>query len=185
MRCRPLAHIVRQHEVLERYLGQRAEEASGSYKQALDTLLASRSAGFRPAPDRDGDFSGTIAMLKLPGISLRPGGSAPGATALSGEMPQVRRGDTIGVTVLFSGMGLQKDLSADVSYDIKVTRPDGLGRSPFGAAGVRRSGQGWRPIQPGRQPLDSFHSVRNGRQAGALSHRCPARGQGVGDARSR
>lgn len=119
-----LAYNVRQHEVLERYLVQRAGEASGSYKQALDTLLASRSAGFRPAPDRDGDFSGTIAMLKLPDKPA-PGGSAPEATALSGEMPQARRGDTIGVTMLFSGMGLQKDLSADVSYDIKVTGPDG------------------------------------------------------------
>lgn len=119
-----LAYNVRQHEVLERYLVQRVGEASGPYKQALDTLLASRNVAFKSAPDRDGDFSGTIAMLKLPAKPATDG-SATEATALSEAMPQARRGDTIGVTLLFSGMGLQKDLSADVSYDIKVTGPDG------------------------------------------------------------
>ena len=119
-----LAYNVRQHEVLERYLVQRAGEASGPYKQALDTLLATRSVAYKPAPDRDGDFSGTIAMLKLPDTPATDG-NASEAIALSGAMPQARRGDTIGVTVLFSGMGLHKDLSADVSYDIKVTGPDG------------------------------------------------------------
>ncbi|WP_146126885.1 hypothetical protein [Labrys okinawensis] len=119
-----LANNLRQHEVLERYLLQRAGEASGPYKQVLDALLASRSVAFKPGPDRDGDFSGSIAMLKLPDKPAADGGASE-ATALTGAMPQARRGDTIGVSVLFSGMGLQKDLSADVSYDIKVTGPDG------------------------------------------------------------
>lgn len=119
-----LAYNLRQHEVLERYLRRRAAEASGPYKQALDALLAIRSQTFRPALDRDGDFSGSIAMLKLPDKPTTNGG-APEAMALTGAMPQARHGDTIGVTVLFSGMALQEDLSADVSYDIKVTGPDG------------------------------------------------------------
>ncbi len=116
-----LANNLRQHEVLERFVQRRAGEASGAHKRALDGLLASVSASFKPAPDRDGDFSGAIAMLKLPDA----GAGAREAQALTGATPQARRGDTVGVTVLFSGMGLKEDLSADVSYDIKVTGPDG------------------------------------------------------------
>jgi len=115
---------MRQHEVLERYIRQRSLEASGAYKQVLNTLLASRQAAYKPAPDHDGDFAGVIATLKLP---EKPDPEAMRAAGLDGASgPRTaRRGDTIGVTVLFSGMQLADDLSADVSYDIKVTGPDG------------------------------------------------------------
>lgn len=115
---------LRQHEVLERYIRRRAGEASGAFKKALEAVLADGMAGFKPAPDHDGDFSGTIAMLELPGKAAS-GGNAGEATMLTDITPQAHRGDTVGVTLLFSGMGLKEDLSADVSYDIKVTGPDG------------------------------------------------------------
>jgi hypothetical protein len=119
-----LAMNMRQHEVLERYLRQRALEASGSYKQALLALLARREADYQPAPDHDGDFAGSIATLKLP---EKPDLQSPAIAGLDATKgPQTaRRGETIGVTLLFSGMALADDLSADVSYDIKVTEPDG------------------------------------------------------------
>jgi hypothetical protein len=113
-----------QHEVLERYIRQRDAEASGPYKRTLDAILASRKAALKPAPDHDGDFSGAIATLKLP--DNVPANTAVIDKADAANGPQTaRRGDTIGVTVLFSGMQLADDLSADVSYDIKVTGPDG------------------------------------------------------------
>lgn len=112
---------MRQHEVLERYIRQRSLEAGGAYKQVLNALLASREAAYKPAPDHDGDFAGAIATLMLPEKD-----AADGIAMAGPDGPRTaRRGDTIGVTVLFSGMQLADDLSADVSYDIKVTAPDG------------------------------------------------------------
>lgn len=119
-----LAVNMRQHEVIERYLRQRAADAKGEYKQALDAMLAARAAELKPAPDHDGDFSGEIATVKLTeGETVH---EALNPVSVDNGPQTVRRGDTIGVTVLFSGMELAPDLTADVSYDMKVTGPDGV-----------------------------------------------------------
>lgn len=119
-----LALNLRQHEILERYIRQRESDAAGPYKKALDALLTASAAKTQRAPYYDGDFSGLIATLKLPD-NASANTAVIGAAEVANSPQTARRGETIGVTVLFSGMQLTNDLSADVSYDIKVTGPDG------------------------------------------------------------
>jgi hypothetical protein len=120
-----LAVNMRDHEMIERFLRQRAAEATGDYKQALDTMLAARTAEIKPAADHDGDFSGQIATVMLPDATRTNADAISSRLSVDSGPQTARRGDTVGVTVLFSGMALADDLSADVSYDIKVTAPDG------------------------------------------------------------
>ena len=70
----------------------------------------------------EGDSEKAVAVLRM----LPESDAADGMAMAGPDGPHTaRRGETIGVTVLFSGMQLADDLSADVSYDIKVTAPDG------------------------------------------------------------
>ncbi|MDQ0392210.1 hypothetical protein [Labrys monachus] len=119
-----LAVNMRQHELIERFLRQREADATGEYKQALDAMLAARAAELKPAPDHDGEFSAEMEMMRLPEGNSAP--EMPKPVSADGGPQTARRGDTIGISVLFSGMALAPDLSADVSYDMKVTGPDGV-----------------------------------------------------------
>jgi hypothetical protein len=115
---------MRQHELIMRLLQQRASDATGDYQQVLNSMLATRAAEVKLAPDHDGEFSGEIATVRLP-VSAAATPATQTLAVADTDPRTAKRGDTIGVTLLFSGMQLTQDLSADVSYDIKVTGPDG------------------------------------------------------------
>ena len=41
------------------------------------------------------------------------------------EVSKAKRGDVLAIKIVFAGMDLTEDLNADVTYDLKILRPDG------------------------------------------------------------
>lgn len=118
-----LASNMSQHELILRMVRREAETRTGPVQQKLKDMLAEVEAEHMNMPDCDGDFCATLALISEENLKEldKPYDQGPVLT----ELREAKTGDHIAVVFAFGGMALADDLTADVTYDLKVVRPDG------------------------------------------------------------
>lgn len=114
------------YAVVERAVAQRREGATGDLRTALDEIWAAYEKNKAAArlPVHDGDFSALLAIVDAEEIkeALR----APSHKGLEiKSVHKARRGDVVTAHLVTSGMDLDKDFGADVTYNVRLLYPDG------------------------------------------------------------
>jgi hypothetical protein len=118
-----LGSFYRSHELVNRLIHQRAKDAKGTIKKALDEIISQHEPGDAPLPNRDGQF---CAMMTLMAEKDLEEFDKPSDVPIRiNSVSKAKRGDIIAITFVFSGMELTDDLRAHVVYDLKIVGPDG------------------------------------------------------------
>ena len=114
---------ITQHELVERTVVAEMAKRPEPVKSVLKSILNEARKERKTFDKHNGDFSAMLAVI------------AENVTAnltkytneeiKANSLDKVKRGDKIAINVLFSGMQLDNELNADVSYDLKVVAPDG------------------------------------------------------------
>jgi hypothetical protein len=111
-----------QHELVYRAIRDEARTRSGPVKKKLRTMLASA----KPAGsllEKNGGFSAKLLLMDEQGLAEF---DKPTDELLRLDSKKTaRRGDTVAIKIVFTGIELTEDLKADVEYDLKVLDPDG------------------------------------------------------------
>jgi len=73
--------------------------------------------------ESDGDFTAELFLMDAAGIQefAKPVDEAPRLSSMSAT----KRGDIVGIKLVFAGIALKDDLNADVRYDLKILDPEG------------------------------------------------------------
>jgi len=118
-----LSSNMSQHELILRMVRREAERRTGPVQQKLKEMLAKVEAERVAMPDCDGDFCAMLTLVTEENLKEldKPYDQGP----VLNELHEAKTGDHVAVTIIFAGMGLGDDLSADVTYDLKTIRPDG------------------------------------------------------------
>jgi hypothetical protein len=130
------------HELVHRAIGAEAGRRSGFSREMLAGILAEVPQGAQSFPTRDGEFSALLFVTDDPDFRRRwaelPVEEVPGIEPVS----RVRRGRQVEVELVFTGIGLDPDLRAEVLWDLAILRPDG---KAYGEFKDMRALQGRRP----------------------------------------
>jgi hypothetical protein len=121
--ARSLEANMAQHELILRMVRQQAQQRTGVVQQKLQAMITRVEAQRLVTNDCDGEFCGLLALINA--NDLKELDKPSDETPAFHEMHFVKPGANVAVTLAFTGMSLADDLSADVSYDIKIVRPDG------------------------------------------------------------
>lgn len=113
------------HEIVHRAIDAEAARRTGLSREVLAGVLAEVPEGAQSFPTRDGEFSAMLFVTDDPGFRRRwaemPVEEAPEIEPVS----RVRRGRQLEVELVFTGIGLDADLRAEVVWDLAILRPDG------------------------------------------------------------
>lgn len=110
-----------QHELVYRLIHEESMSRSGDVKKKLGDMLGSATP--RGFAHKDGAFSAELFVMDENALAEfdKPVDEAPQI----GHKAIAKRGDIIGIKIVFAGIELADDLKADVVYDLKVVAPDG------------------------------------------------------------
>ncbi len=112
-----------QHELVNRTLARETNARTGQVKSTLEKIAEDIRTKVTPFPNKDGSFSATLIPTSVENVKAF---ETPGAENMQiTEKTQVKPGDPVALIIVFSGMELDKDLNADVTYDMNVLGPDG------------------------------------------------------------
>lgn len=111
-----------QHELVYRLIRAEAGSRTGSVKRSLQEMLASAKPR-GSMPHMDGPLSADLFVMDDKELAEfdKPVDEAPRI----GHKSTAKRGDIVGIKIVFAGIELADDLKADVVYDLKVLDPDG------------------------------------------------------------
>ncbi|MCP4393065.1 MAG: hypothetical protein GY804_02180 [Alphaproteobacteria bacterium] len=118
-----LASNIKQHEMVRRIAIKEStnQDWSEELRQKLKGMVKVEKPNFTVT---NGLFGAKLAVIS-PSYSK----DWEGLPATSGvkieEKKELNKGETAEITIFFGGMELAEDLSADITYDIKITKPDG------------------------------------------------------------
>lgn len=130
------------HEYVHRALEVEAVRRTGPSREILAGVLAEVPEGAQSFPTRDGEFSALLFVTDDPDFRRR------WAELPVEEVPEIEpvfstgRGRPLEVELVFTGMGLDPDLRAEVAWDLTILRPDG---KAYGEFRDLRALQGRRP----------------------------------------
>jgi hypothetical protein len=113
-----------QHELVYRLIRKEAKSRNGEVRQTLREILKSAKPNHKLShASRDGNFHAALFIMEQEAMAeFQKPSDAPLKLA---SMSTARRGDIVGIKILFYGIELAADLSADVVYDLKVIEPGG------------------------------------------------------------
>jgi len=123
-----LSSNMRQHDRIFRLIQSEAAKRTGSAQQQLAKMLSGYAAERTPWPNQSGEFCAMLTLISEDNLKEFNKPSDQGVYLR--ELDKAKRGDHIAIKVTFAGIDLADDLSADVTYDLKVIPPDGI---PAGA----------------------------------------------------
>lgn len=90
---------------------------------AAGTAQAQRMPhGIQPFPHRDGPFSAMLMILDEKNYEEL---NKPGEGVRLGAMKEAKRGERIYIVIGFMGIGLNYDMTADVTFDFRLLDPSG------------------------------------------------------------
>jgi len=112
-----------QHELILRMVRKQAQQRTGAVQQKLQAMIARVEAQRLVTNDCDGEFCALLVLISED--NLKELDKPSDETPVMHELHFVKPGANLAVILGFSGMSLADDLSADVSYDLKIVRPDG------------------------------------------------------------
>ncbi|MBI1216025.1 MAG: hypothetical protein GC185_09435 [Alphaproteobacteria bacterium] len=113
------------HDIVLRTLQKRLEaaEAGGTLQQRLAALLPRETPGAQFAA-HDGNFGAMLVVSPLDDIMGQISKQGDERLAFPATVT-VQRGRKIGFLIVYSGMALSDDLSANLDFDMSLTAPDG------------------------------------------------------------
>jgi|GEM_PF-3258843 len=110
-----------QHDVVEKAVRKAINTTPPAVAKDLKYLLTESLKNRISFSKHDGDFTAIVAITTE---ATTKAFNRVSALAVEGkELKKVKRGERIAINVLFSGMALDANQFADVSYDMKVTTP--------------------------------------------------------------
>lgn len=108
------------HELVHRLIHDQAKTRTGGVRTKLEAMLKQvQKVRLR---ESEGDFTAQMYLMDEAGMQefAKPVDQAPRLSSRS----KARRGDVIGIKIVFAGIALSDDLKADVRYDLKILDPD-------------------------------------------------------------
>ncbi len=114
-----------QHELVNRIVRKEATARSGETKQKLLKIISSTDDEItrNSFPNHVGEFSALLVVT--PEKALKEFDKPSTEVMLIKEASKAKRGDIVAVKLVFTGMALSNDLSADVTFDTKILDPNG------------------------------------------------------------
>ena len=111
------------HELIDRMVRREARLRTGALQDRLQSLIAGVEAERPSFPEKSGDFGAVLVLISED--NLKEFEKPTDQAVKLYELDKARPGDHIAVKIAFAGMELTDDLRADVTYDVKIVRPDG------------------------------------------------------------
>lgn len=114
-----LRNAAREHEAVARILRAEAAARPDPVRTILESMLAQARAARRPFPTTDGEFAARLRLTEQ---------AAPGSVADPPDAPEptaIGRDRTVVVTALFTGQELSETLESRVTWDVRITDPQG------------------------------------------------------------
>ena len=112
-----------QHELILRMVRKEAARRTGPVQQKLKDMLTEFDSKRISFPNCAGEFCSMLALISEENLKEfeKPSDQAVILT----QLHKARPGDHVVVKLTFAGMELADDLTADVTYDLKIVAPDG------------------------------------------------------------
>jgi hypothetical protein len=114
---------VRKHELIRKIAIKESKNENLS-KKTRDFLEYVSSAPTDNFPDHDGTFGATLAAIS-PDYGEEWNKKSDTTSVQINGKHSLKKGDVTELAVFFIGMDLKDDLTANVTYDIKIIKPDG------------------------------------------------------------
>jgi len=114
-----------QHERVRRLMAREAAARPEPVGTLLSQIMiaSDKRLAFKNMPDASGEFSGAIALTDARQIKEFAKPSNEGMNF--NQVTKLKPGEPLMVNILFAGMELKPDLTADVSYMIRIESPGG------------------------------------------------------------
>lgn len=112
-----------QHELVRRLVYQQEMARTGAVKSSLDTMIKNYEKRVTSFTNKDGDFSAMLAITGEEALSQFEKPTDQGIELK--DLAKVKPDQKFLINVMFMGMALADDLNADVTFDLKITAPDG------------------------------------------------------------
>ncbi|HKQ50297.1 MAG TPA: hypothetical protein VJZ71_19645 [Phycisphaerae bacterium] len=111
-----------QHELVYRLIHKESMSRTGDVKKKLQEMV-SYAKPKDALPHKDGPFSADLYVMADKEMAEfdKPVDDAPRI----GHKSTAKRGDIVGIKIVFGGIELADDLNANVTYDLKILNPDG------------------------------------------------------------
>ena len=117
-----LSSNMRQHDRVYEMIRRDAQQRTGVTQQLLLQMLAAY-ASKNAFPDHSGEFGAELVLISENELTEF---SKPSDQGLHlDELDRIKPGQHVAIKLVFQGMALTNDLRADVTYDLKMTSPDG------------------------------------------------------------
>lgn len=113
----------RKHELIRKVALKESKNKDLS-KETRDFLETASSVPRNNFPDHDGTFGATLATISPDYGNEWNEKSDTTSVEINGKK-SLKKGEVTELAVFFIGMDLKDDLTADVTYDIKIIKPDG------------------------------------------------------------
>jgi hypothetical protein len=117
-----LSSNVLQHAPIERLVRKEITVRPDAVKKKLQALIDEINKTIKPFPNKDGEFSAMLALVKE--NELREFDKPADQGVNLNDVSTAKRGDKIALKVVFSGFELSDHLDADVTYDLKILSPN-------------------------------------------------------------
>lgn len=119
-----LATNADQHELVYRTVREEAERRTGLAQEVLRDI-AERVARQAPSfPNRDGEFSAMLFVTDDMDFRKRWASLPISEMPRAESIERVAKGKRVEVELVFTGIGLDSDLNAEVVYDVEILKPD-------------------------------------------------------------
>ena len=114
-----------QHERVRRLMAREAVARPEPVGTLLSQIMiaSDKRTAFKNMPDASGEFSGAIVLTDV--RQLKEFSKPSNAGMTFEQVTKLKPGETLVVNILFAGMELRPDLTADVSYMIRIENPGG------------------------------------------------------------
>lgn len=126
-----LASNAFQHELVLRACREEAARRAGTPREVLLGILEEVPRRAQPLPARDGEFSALLFVTEDLQFRARWAATPIAEAPDVGTVSRLPRGREAEVELVFTGMGLDRELNAEVVWDLTVLRPDGATYAEF------------------------------------------------------
>ncbi|MBI4958524.1 MAG: hypothetical protein HY915_03400 [Desulfovibrio sp.] len=134
-----LENCMMRHEMVYRTVVREARTRTGETKERLDAMIYRCATQYKRLQASDGEFSAEVFMTDQQQDEEfnKPSTKQMNFAHKSNVKPEER----FSVHILFSGMSLADDLSADVTYTLKIEDPNGKVNFPDTAGRIAAKGK--------------------------------------------
>ncbi|HEX6828135.1 MAG TPA: hypothetical protein VF104_04050 [Burkholderiales bacterium] len=119
------------HELVHRALQDEADRRTGLTREILVGVLLEVQTGAQSFPTRDGEFSALMFVTDDADFRRRWAELSVEEMPAVEPVSRVPRGREVEVELVFTGVGLDPELNAEVVWDLAILRPDGKAYGEF------------------------------------------------------